>query len=244
MPQFLKIPKIQLALILLLIASTAVLHRPITSTILVFLLSVGFSVFSDLLFLTVRRIKLFIPYAAIVSGLIIGLLTSPHAPWYQIATICILAMAGKNFLRISGKHLFNPAGTGLFLAGILFQQTVSWWGVSFQKLFYFGILCLPLLVSGLRMRRYASIFSFLITYALISVPLDPTVIFFSLVMLPEPMTSPARLKRQILYGIIIALIVIALSYPTVNSALSIKGVLPDPLIAALLAGNLIFFRFR
>ncbi len=208
MPQFLKIPKVQLALTLLLVASTAVLHRPITSTILVFLLAVGFSVLFDWLFLTVRRIKLFIPYAAIVSGLIIGLVTSPQTPWYQIATICALAMAGKNFLRISGRHVFNPAGAGLLLAGILFNQTVTWWGVSFQtiappvspvKLFYFGILCLPFLISGLRMRRYVSTFSFLITYTLVSLlfllrafSLDPAVIFFSVVMVPEPMTSPVR----------------------------------------------------
>ncbi len=268
MPQFLKMPKVQLALAMLLIASTAVSHRPTISTIYVFLLAVGFCILFDLSFLALRRTKLFIPYAAIVSGLIIGLLTSPLTLWYQIATICALAMAGKNFLRISGKHLFNPAGTGLFLAGILFHQSVSWWGVSFQsittqvslqKLFYFSILCFPFLVSGLRMRRYVSTFSFLITYSLVSLVFlfhtfslqtffitlfDPTVLFFSLVMVPEPMTSPVHLKRQILYGSIIALIVTVLSYPTINSALSIKEVLPDPFIAALLASNLIFFRFH
>ncbi len=261
MPQFLRIPKVQLALTLLLIASTAVSFRPTASTIFVLFIAVGFSSLFDLLFLTLRRIKLFIPFAAIVSGLIIGLLASPYTPWYQIATICALAMAGKNFLRISGKHLFNPAGSGLLLAGILFHQTVSWWGVSFQsistqvsflKLFYFGILCLPFLVSGLRMRRYVSIFSFLISYTLVSLVFllhefslqtffvtlfDPTVVFFSLVMLPEPMTTPHNHKKQLFFGGFVACIAVIISMLHFLP-------IPDPLISALLVGNLLFFNFR
>ena len=253
MPQFFRIPKVQLVLALVLIAFTAILHRPTISTIFVFLLAVGFSILFDLLFLTLRRIKLFIPYAAIVSGLIIGLLTSPDTPRYQIVIISALAMAGKNFFRISDRHIFNPAGFGLLLAGVLFRHPISWWGVSFQTVarpLYFFILCLPLLVSGLRMKRYAGTFSFLITYTLVSsvfflrafslqkflvTLFDPTVIFFSVVMVPEPMTSPVQPKRQMLYGMMIAVTV---------AALSITRVSPDPLIAALLAGNLIFFRFR
>lgn len=268
MLQILRIPKAQLAFTLLLIAFTAILHKPMVSTFFVFLLAVSISIIFDLLFLTLRKIKLFMPYAAIVSGLIIGLLTNPQTPWYQIAIICALAMATKNFLRISGKHLFNPAGTGLFLTGVMFHQTVSWWGVafhsittqySFLKLLFFVILCLPFLVSGIRMRRYISTFSFLITYTVIALIFlqhtfslqtffitlfDPTVIFFSVVMLPEPMTSPVHQKRQALYGVIVALIVSLLSYPHINAALSIDGLLPDSLIAALLVGNLFFFRVR
>lgn len=266
MPHIFRAPKIQLTLALLLIALSAILHRPQVSTIFVFLLAVGFSVLFDLLFLSLRKIKLFLPYAAIVSGLIIGLLTNPHIAWYQIATICILAMAGKNFLRISGKHIFNPAGTGLFLSGILFHQTVSWWGVSFQaitssssmqSLVFFIILLSPLFISAYRVQRYGGIFVFLISYAafslvgraltldlLVRTVFDPSVIFFSIVMLPEPMTSPIHLKRQVMYGVFIVLIVALLSYSTISSTLSTKGLLPDPLIAALLLGNLIFFRFR
>lgn len=268
MPHFLRVPKVQLALTLLIITSTAILYRPTLSVIFVFILAVGCSILFDLAFLSIRKIKLFIPYAAIVSGLIIGLLTNPQAAWYQIASICALAMAGKNFLRFSGRHVFNPAGAGLLFAGILFHQTVSWWGVSFQtittqfslsSLSYFIILFLPFFVSGLRMRRFASIFAFLITYSVISLIflphafslqtffvmlLDPTVLYFSFVMLPEPMTSPVNPKRQVMYGIIIALIVAAVSYPAINSALSTKGLLPDPFIEALLVGNLVFFRFR
>lgn len=256
MTQFLKQPKVQLALILFLIASTAVFSRPTASTVLVFLLAIGFNLLFDWLFLALRRIKLFLPWAAIVSGLIIGLLVNPKTPWYQIATICALAMAGKNFLRISGKHVFNPAGTGLLLAGVLFGQTVSWWGVSFQsvtprlsllKLFSFGILCLPFFISGLRMKRSLSIFSFLLTYHLVSTLFllpsfalqkffvtlfDPTVLFFSLVMVPEPQTSPLSPKKQVLSGILIALL---------SRTRILSGILPDPFTAALLAGNLIFF---
>lgn len=248
MLQLLKIPKVQLTFTLLLIALTAILHKPIFSTFFVFFLAVSISIIFDLLFLTLRKIKLFIPYAAIVSGLIIGLLTSPQTPWYQIVIICAFAMAAKNFLRISERHIFNPAGIGLFMAGIVFHSTVSWWGVSFQlsaeswqSVFFFVVLLLPLLVSAYRMRRYNTIFYFFLAYiALSSIYkqseiIDPTVIFFSAVMLPEPMTSPGNTKRQILYGICVALIVFILST---------KNLSTDPLILALLLGNLIFFRYK
>lgn len=262
---FLKIPKVQLASTLLLIALTAILHKPLFSHFFIFLLALGFSILFDLLFLTLRKVKLFMPYAAIVSGLIIGLLTGPETLWYQIAVTAALAMAVKNFLRISGRHVFNPAGTGLFLAGMFFHSTVSWWGVSFQQVagnlqnvLFFAILLSPLLVSSFRMRRYNSVLWFFIIYTALVILVrhdftfdtlrmtifDPTVIFFAIVMLPEPMTSPVNLKRQIAYGAFVACGALILSLSAFGQFLSTAGFFPDPLIAALLLGNLLFFRFR
>lgn len=266
--RILKIPKVQMALALFLIAVTAFLHNPTPGVVTVFLMAVGFSVFFDLLFLWLRRIKLFFPYAAIVSGLIIGLLTNPSIVWYQIMAIAGFAMAGKSFVRFSGKHVFNPAAIGLFAAGLLFHQTVSWWAVSFQtlsaplnmiKIAFFVVLLFPFLVSGFRMRRFVSSFGFIIIYSLVlsilishtfslqrfsAALLDPTVVFFSIVMLPEPMTSPVNFTRQFLYAGLISLAVIFLSQAVINNLLTASGLLPDTFIVALLLGNLVFFRFR
>lgn len=222
----LKIPKVQLALILLLIN----LKAPYLAVI-----CVVFTVFFDLVLTYLKSKTFFIPWSALVTGLIIALIISPNALWYQVAVICALAMAGKNFLRINNRHLFNPAALGLFLGGIFFNLDVSWWGVSAVV---FLILLLPGYVSFYKMRRFGSILSFLVFYNLLSgfkLLLDPTTIFFALVMLPEPMTSPFDLKKQILYGAIVATAALVLSY---------FPIFPDVLIPALLLGNVFNFSFK
>lgn len=205
------------------------------------------------------------PYAAIVTGLILSLTISPRLPWYNILLIASLAMGVKNFIRINSHHIFNPAATGLVLGGLLIHQQVSWWGVSFQtlvpftfsKLILFVILLSSLLVSALRMRRYGSILSFLTTYILLffllnqfnpsifpSTIFDPTIIFFSIVMLPEPMTSPVQIKRQLLYGSSVALLAVISQSTALAQFLTVRNILPDGLLPFLLLGNFVFFQFK
>ena len=237
---------------LTLIFITAFLNNLSQKALLVFMLSLISTASADLLFLRVRGVKPFFPSGSLVTGSIIGLLTSPDLGWYVPIVIGIIAMFSKNFIRFSNRHIFNPAGFGLLVGAIIFHHNVSWWGVSWQQFFPqsgiplrgtipFLILLSPALISILRMKRYRITLSFLIAYALINIKLnsflDPTVLFFSIVMLPEPMTSPNRHNRQILFGIFVAIISIIASFPISNLSL-------DPLIFSLLLGNLAFFRFR
>ncbi len=229
----LKTPKLQLAITLILIYLSSLIKSDLTLSWYILPLCVGFTIFFDLLFTFLRKKVLFMPLSSLVSGLIIALIINPQALWYQVAVICALAMASKNFVRLSNKHIFNPAAVGLFLGGIIFNLNVSWWGSSFQTHFWdFLILLTPGIISFYKMKRYGSILSFLIVYELLTGfknLLDPTTIFFALVMLPEPMTSPFDLKKQILYGAIVAVAITILSY---------FPILPDVFIPALLLGNL------
>lgn len=236
MPSFLKIPKIQLALTLFVIYLSSLIGSNLKSSFYILSLCVGFAIFFDLLFTFLRRKTLFLPLSAIVTGLIIVLIIDPKALWYQIAAVCALAVGSKNFIRIGDRHIFNPAAAGLFLAGVIFNLNISWWGVS-GNLFPFFIILLPGLVSFWRMRRFGSILSFLLIYSVFNpaLLLDRTTIFFSLVMLPEPMTSPFNLKKQVFYGAIVAAITPILSH---------FPVFPDILIPALLLGNLFNFFFK
>jgi Na+-translocating ferredoxin:NAD+ oxidoreductase RnfD subunit len=167
-------------------------------------------------------------------------------------------MFSKNFIRL-GRHIFNPASFGLGFISIVFAQTVSWWGPSSlyptdpKTLPLFLILLSPFLVSGIRMKRYFITFSFLSFYALgsmiffrstnaiLNLLLDPTVIFFSLVMITEPMTSPNSRKNQILFGLFIAIFAIFGSRIIYQIPL-LKTL--DPLIFSLLLANLFFFKNR
>lgn len=260
-----------MALALFGIALTAFFHNPSFQTFRIFFVSVGMTVFFDFLFAQVRTGRFFTPYSAIVSGLIIGLVSTPQAAWYQVAVIAALAMGTKHFLRISGRHIFNPAGAGIFLGGILFQRSVSWWGVSFQGVLeklsaqhalFFLVLLSPVLVSAFRMRRHISVLSFAASYTLVfalssalaehavtsgellAIFIDPTLIFFSIVMLPDPMTSPISKKNQLLYGVFIASLVFLVSLRQISLLLSTNGLVFDPLLLSLLVGNMVFFTRR
>lgn len=247
----LTVPKVQMALALLLIYFVTFFHLPNITSLVSLILAVSLTVGFDYLFLKIRKIEPFLLSAAIVSGIIIGLLFDPGLPVYELVTVCFLAIVSKNFIRISGKHVFNPAGFGLFLGGAIFGYSVSWWAVSFQQLqinnlssiFYFLVLISPAYVSFYRMRRYLITLPFLFVYVLslaifrqsinlnsiFSLLLDPTVLFFSLVMLPEPMTSPQRRSLQVGYGVLVAILSSLISFV-------------DPLIGGMLLGNLIFFK--
>ena len=257
---YLHMPKVQMSLYLLLIYGVAIVPSASIRSVYIVLIALTSAIFFDLLFTFLKKRVFFIPHAAVVTALIIALLIDPKAGWFQIAAICALAMAVKHFVRISGRHIFNPAAGGLILGSVLFKLGVAWWGVSafsltrlnLRSLLLLIVLLLPLLVSGIRLRRYASILAFIFTYTVaisllggrssIGILLDPTVIFFAIVMLPEPVTSPATMQRQIWYGATVALATVLLSLPAVSALLS--PLHPDVLILALLLGNALFFRLR
>lgn len=239
MLSILNIPKVQLVLILLALYATAAVKFPNSTTLFLFLACVGFTVCFDLLFTYLKSRILFVPYAAIVTGLIMALIIDRSSTWFYIATAAAIAMGIKNFVRVDGRHIFNPAASGLFLLGLLFHQYVSWWGVSLQNIIFFLILLLPAIISFFRFKKYYSILAYIFSSTVISrfllTVLDPTILFFATVMLPEPMTSPVNYKKQIIYGALVAIIPFVLTIPLVGG---------DPLLLALLLGNLIFFKNR
>ncbi len=263
----LKSPKVLMVISLGLIYASALYKYPQIETFLTLVYSVGFCAIFDLLFTFIRRRQFFVPWAAFVSGLIIALIADQNALWFQILVISALSMGTKNFLRIDGRHILNPAASGLVLGGLIFGLGISWWGVSFQSIstkftienfIFFLTLLSPLIVSFFKLNRFGSILTFFITYTFLTVLffgnfsinsffnlfLNPGTIFFALVMLPEPMTSPLNLRRQVFFGGFIALISLALTFALVNHALPGRTFVPDILATTLLLGNLIFFRQR
>lgn len=256
MKMLLLTPKTQLGITLSLIFLTALINNPSLKIIAIYLFLHFITVTSDLIFLKLRGIPFLFPSAALVSASIITLVVNPNLSWYQLFVIAVLAIASKNFLRISNRHILNPAGFGLLAGSLIFPDAISWWGVSFQQfrvqhlelIIPFFILLIPGLISIVRMRRHPIILSFLLTYlllnstlashfSLLTSVLDPTLLFFSLVMLPEPMTTPNRRKWQIIFGIFVA--VFSLIAPLLSQNFQL-----DPLITSLLIGNLIFFKFK
>lgn len=262
--QVLRIPKIQLTFLLFLIFLSALVESAQLKYGIGFVLAVAFTAIFDILLTFFRRNVWFVPYAALVTGAIIGLIVNPNLPWYQIAIISAIAVASKQFLRSNNGHIFNPAAAGLIIGGIILKQPVSWWAVSFQNIFQgkpfiivsFLILLAPLAISALRLGRHLTIISFLISHILLSqfasvqttwsfqqlliTLFDPTLLFFSIVMLPEPRTSPVEKKRQVFYGVCVAIIISIIGRPFFTNLFLSWGVLPDQLLFSLLIGNALF----
>lgn len=253
MERLMRTPKIQLIAFLTILYVSVLIYKRDIRELPYGLITIVLTVFFDVLFLKIRRINLFFPSAAIATGLILALINPPSS-WAFTMIAPLFAMFSKNFLRFNNRHILNPAGFGVFTAGFFLHVNVSWWAVSFQQLSFsplsimmFGILLLPGIVSIFRMKRYPTIIAFIILYSighlLFNLPysiIDPTIIFFSLVMLPEPMTTPHKLKHQLMFGCFVGLIAFLFSL----SQLSIGSLLPDILISSLLLGNLLLFSYQ
>lgn len=249
-------PKAKLAALLLAIYLTTTVQFPLALTVPTVALSVGCCVFFDLLWSSFKRRTIFLPLGALVTGLIVGLVIDPQTGWLQIVTVSAISMTVKTFVRISGRQVFNPAAAGLYVSGVLWRGGFGWWGASFQRatilepwnIVAFLVLLLPALVSFYRLRRVGSGASFLLANSLLTgvqqTILNPAVLFFAIVMLPEPMTSPVRLKSQVLYGTTVAILTALLSTPSLYTLIGGYGLLPDILTPALLVGNLLFVRHR
>ena len=263
MPSFLKIPKNQIiaALLLLLIATSSKLG--ISLALLLFVLCVGFTIGADVFFTYLRRRVVFLPYSAIITGLILTLIIDPSAMWYQIAIIAAAAMAIKNFIRPLGRHIFNPAASGLLIGWVVFGLQPSWWAASaYNPTSFFALTNLPVLIPILligcislyRYRRYASAVLYVVVYCLLlfltnlSVSLTSAALtilsigtlFYTFLMLVEPMTSPVNKRRQVLYGAVVAAGTVALVHLQKIWGIAIF----DVSLTALLLGNLLFFKFR
>ncbi len=233
-------PKVQLALCLFIFILSYLLLHPSINIFVYYCLTIGLTIGLDYLFHRIRSIQSFFPSAALVSGLIIGLLNSPNSSMFNMLLVAALAILSKHFLRIKNRHIFNPAAFGLFFGSLLFKTSVSWWGVVSGML---PSLLLTGYVSIFRSRKLNIILSFFVVYNFLTFFInkrvdifDPVIIFFTLVMLPEPMTVPNQPIRQIIFGTTTAVFALILSNNLAN--------IPDLLTGSLLITNLLFFRFR
>lgn len=182
------------------------------------------------------------PSSALVTGLLLSLIVSPESSWYLMMGIVGLAISAKHLLRFRGRHIFNPAAFGLISAGFLVGPTASWWGV-------YGSPWTPWLLALVgftlwRLRRLSIALLFLGGYFLVLSVLhqsivaatrlvfDPTVLLFGLVMVPEPMTSPARAPWLWIYEFVLIASLFVQS--------DFRLALPDVLLGSLLIANLTY----
>lgn len=187
------------------------------------------TLFSFILKVKPKRDSQFI--TALILTLIIGPVNFfPNILFLTITSI--LAMASKYLIVYQKKHVFNPAAFAVVVTSIVLGKGASWWIGSW--------VMLPFIVIGgfyvlIKIRRLNMVLVYLFIFFLfilitnlknlvpfqagVSIILNSLspILFFSIAMLTEPLTSPADQKLRIYYGAICAIIIIVLQKVTTIS---------------------------
>ena len=185
-----------------------------------------------MIFLAKRRA--IFPLSALVSGLIISSLLGPGRLFYLAP---IIAVFSKYLIRLKNRHIFNPAGFGLWAVNVFWGLPLIWWfDLSWPITVIFGLFAvyrvkkLSVVVSFISAAFALSIIYSAIKHQPLMSNSGMINLFFVFFMLIEPKTSPAYLKGKLIYGSVVALF-----------ALLAMGFLVryDFLVTALISGNII-----
>lgn len=185
-------------------------------------IAAGAAVVVDVLFALVKKRKRMMPDGAAITGLIVAMILSLNTAWPIIASTAGLSIISKHLLVYKKRAIFNPAAFGLFLSIPIFHAEQSWWGA-------FGDLpgwYIPLLLIGgyavtNRVNKYPQVFVFFMTtfamllamayvhkgdaFDALRPPFINATLFFGCFMLTDPPTSPAKIRDQVVFGIIAAI---------------------------------------
>ncbi|MBI3260872.1 oxidoreductase [Candidatus Berkelbacteria bacterium] len=182
-----------------------------------------------------------------ITAFIISLIVGPVADIAHlgvVAAITAAAIISKYLIVYRRKHVFNPAAFGVVLGALVLGTGASWWVGN-------SILLIPVLIGGLlvaqKIRRFDLVAAFLVTYAigfvlfgggpaqLLTLFINSPLVFFILVMLVEPQTSPGQSKHRIAFGAFVALVLTALQHFVPSVAFNLE--------LSLLFGNLYAYFF-
>jgi glycine betaine catabolism B len=163
-----------------------------------------------------------------ITAEILTLIVGPatiRQDWIMLTIIAAVAMGSKYILAWNKRHIFNPAAIAVVFSALFLAQGASWW-VGNQYLVAFVLVGGLLVVHKLKWFYLTN--SFLATYligltaitllqggnlpfayqVLLTTILNSALLFFTFVMLIEPLTAPASRRLKICYGIFIALAIL------------------------------------
>lgn len=184
----------------------------------------------------IRTGKWVVTMSSWVTGLLIGFLFDPTAPYWQLAVTCLTAVLGKQLLAAGNhRHVFNPAAFGLVVSTLLFGRDIAWWGAGGGIISIF-IIVLGGAVALHQIRRLWMPIVFLTLYVLyFHSGFDGPTFLFAFIMLPEPITSVAGSWWTYGWPILVLFLTI-LQY-------QLHLFLADPILLALLGADAAGFLF-
>jgi Na+-translocating ferredoxin:NAD+ oxidoreductase RnfD subunit len=165
------------------------------------------------------------PSGAVLTAMIVAMVVRAQEPWHVATIASVVAVLSKYVLRTRQANVFNPAALALVLMFHLMPMGQSWWGAlpDVDPLW----LRFPLLAGGIylanRVNKLPLVLSFLGAHftlftmtAFVGDPGDVAEIFrspdvdaalyFTLIILTDPPTSPAKYGGQWIFGPLAAVV--------------------------------------
>jgi glycine betaine catabolism B len=165
-----------------------------------------------------------------ITAEILTLIMGPFHPldnWQFILLAGVVSMVSKYVIVYKKRHIFNPAALAMVVSALVLSQSASWWAGSKYML---PVVVLGGLIMAYKLRWFHLVLTFLATYSALIVGfslydgvdlassltilrdtyLNSAILFFSFVMLTEPLTAPSRRQNRMIYGVFIAAVLIIL----------------------------------
>ena len=234
-----------MAWLLLLLSFLAVYNFFSTELVIRLVFILCFTLGLEYLLWKIRGITPFVPLAGVITALIIFLLFDNISPFYYAIIPVTLAVVQKQFLRLGKQHIFNPAVFGLYTASLVGYPTF-WWGISWGWLPLVLIIIGGIWITLFTLKQHYIIFPYIASslaiyiYLLGAIPtisnlagafLAGSFWFYTIIMLPEPVTSPHKNKTRVVYAALAAILPLVL----------LSRIPGDTMLLTLLLGNFLGF---
>ena len=178
----------------------------------------------DTLILRLRKRAWEFPSGAALTAMIVAMVLRAQEPWYVVAVTSVAAVLSKYALRARSANVFNPAALAIVVSFYIFHTGQSWWGALPEVSIW---LQLVLLLGGIfitdRVNKMPLVLAFLASYFLLFTATaflsDPrrvaeifrppdveAAVFFALIILTDPPTSPPKYSDQLVCGVLVALV--------------------------------------
>lgn len=220
--RFFRTPKGLLTIILAMILAVAVPGEDPRSVATILLSATVAAALVDLPILRIRNRRWEYPSGAVLSGLLIAMVLTPHEPWYVGVTASAIAILAKYVFRTRSANVFNPAALALVVVYYAFGTGQNWWGALPEMTPYAIVL---VFATGIfitdRVNKMPLVLVFLGVYYLLftvtAFVTDPrwvseiyrapdlhASLFFAFFILTDPPTSPVKYRDQIFCGVLVA----------------------------------------
>jgi Na+-translocating ferredoxin:NAD+ oxidoreductase RnfD subunit len=222
--RFFRSPKGLLILVMGALVVVAAIGTGLRLAAPVVLSAVAAAMIVDAPIIRAREGAWFFPDGALLTGLFVAMILSPHEPWQVAGTVAAVAVGTKYLFRVRGANVFNPAALALVATFYVFNTGQSWWG-ALPELPAPAILLL--IGAGVfitrRVNKVPAVLAFLGAYFLLftitSFASNPAhlvaiyrapdlhaSLFFAFFMVTDPPTSPPKHRDQLIFGALVAVV--------------------------------------
>jgi Na+-translocating ferredoxin:NAD+ oxidoreductase RnfD subunit len=224
--QFFRTPKGLLTIVLLVLIAIAAPAEGLARVVPGVLAGAVVGALVDLPVLRWRSGQWQFPSGAILTGLLVAMVLSPHEAWWIVAVTTAVGVVSKYIARTRSANVFNPAALAIVATFYVFNTGQSWWGAmpdASPALLALAVLFATGIFIADRVNKMPLVLAFLgVYYLLFTITAfvgDPrivseiyrtpdlqAVLFFAFFILTDPPTSPVRPRPQIICGLIVAVV--------------------------------------